>query len=72
MLTAIVLILFIAVTPYEWFAVLRKEEKKVKIIYLSIMLVSFIILVLQSVNVFVPSPADFITNVIESIFSLQS
>ena len=68
MLTAIVLSLFLPVTLYEWKATLKHADKKVKIIHTSIMLVSFCVLMLYSLDVSVPSPSDMITDVVEAIF----
>jgi hypothetical protein len=68
MLTAIALFLFLPVTLYEWKATLKHVDKKVKIIHTSIMLVSFCVLMLYSLDVSVPSPSDMITDVVEAIF----
>ena len=71
MLTAIVLFLFLLVTLYEWTATLKHENKRVKIIHTSIMLVSFCVLMLYSLNVPVPSPSNMIADVLEAIFKLK-
>ena len=72
MLTVIVLFLFLPVTLYEYIAVLRHAERKVKIIHISILLISFCVLMLYSFNVSVPSPSPVIVSVLESIFKLKS
>ncbi|MEA4969438.1 MAG: hypothetical protein VB051_02795 [Candidatus Pelethousia sp.] len=71
MLTAIVLFLFLPVALYEWLVTLKHADKKVKIIHTSVMLVSFCVLMLYSLNVRVPSPTDMIMDVVESIFKLK-
>lgn len=71
MLTAIVLFLFILATLVEFLTVLKHSAKKVKIIHLSLMLVSFGVLMLYSLNITVPSPAEGITQVLETIFHLE-
>ena len=71
MLTAIVLFLFLLITPMECMTVLRHSAKKTKILHLSLMLISFGVLMLYTFNVSVPSPAEGITDVIEAIFHLE-
>ncbi|NLV58431.1 MAG: hypothetical protein GXY67_06635 [Clostridiales bacterium] len=71
MLTAIVLLLFVPATLMEWLTVLKHSEKKVKVIHIAIMLISFVLLILYSLSVTVPSPSEGITQVIEAIFHLE-
>lgn len=72
MLTAIVLALFVPVVIFEYITVLRKAEKKVIILHLCIMLISFSVLMLYSFKVTVPSPSDAIAGVLEAIFKLEN
>ena len=71
MLTVIVLFLFLPVTLYERTKTLKQADKKVKIIHASIMLVSFCVLMLYSLNVSVPSPSAMIKDVVQAIFKLE-
>lgn len=68
MLTAIVLILFLPAMYFDHMTVLKQAEKKEKIIHFSIMLVSFCVLILYSLDISVPSPAGPIINAIDAIF----
>lgn len=71
MLTAIVIILFLTAMCVEHMTILKGAEKKVKIIHFSLMLVSFCVLMLYSMNVSFPSLTSFITRTIDAIFKLQ-
>lgn len=71
MLTAIVLFLFLLATIIELMTVLKNAEKKVKIIHLSMMLISFCVLMLYSLDITVPSPSGVIVSVIEAVFKLK-
>ncbi len=72
MLTVMVLSLFLLGTLYECATVLKQAAKKVKILHLSIMLVSFCVLMLYSLNVPVPSPSGLIVRVIKAIFKVEA
>ena len=71
MLTALVLFLFIPATLVEWLTVLKHSRKKAKIIHISLMLVSFVVLMLYSFNIAVPTPTDGIQQVLDAIFHLE-
>lgn len=71
MLTAIVILLFLPAMFLEHMTVLKQAEKKEKILYFSIMLVSFCVLILYSLKVSVPSPAGLIISTIDAIFKPQ-
>jgi hypothetical protein len=70
MLTAIVLFLFLLTTGFDCMTILQHEGKKGKVIYFSIMLISFCVLVLYSLDISVPSPSTAITSAFEAIFRL--
>lgn len=72
MLTAMVLFLFLPAVLLECMTVLKHAEKKVKIIHFSIMLISFCVLMLYSLDVPVPSPSDLIKGLVEAIFKPES
>jgi len=71
MLTAIVLALFLLAPLIDGLTILKRTAKKVKIVYFSLMLVSFCVLMLYSLSIPVPSPAGAITDAIEAIFHLK-
>jgi hypothetical protein len=71
MLFTIVLFLFFITTLHEHVTILNQEEKKVKIIHTSMMIVSFVVLVVYSLEVDISFPVNAIVNVLETIFKLQ-
>ncbi|MEA4892284.1 MAG: hypothetical protein VB085_06950 [Peptococcaceae bacterium] len=75
MLTVIVLFLFSAVMVIESLtarkgAGLKKAGKQIKIMYYFMMLASFCILLLYSLEIPVPSPAKGITGLLDAVFRL--
>ena len=71
MLISMVLLLFLLSIAYEWVRFLKHSGKKLKVLHLSIMLVSFCVLILYSLDVPLPSPNDMIMNVLEPILKLK-
>lgn len=71
MLTAIVIFLFAGAIVFDFRPKLKNEPKKSKIIYLSLICVSFIVLILYSFNISVPSPAGSIDSFVKSIFKVE-
>lgn len=71
MLIAMVLFLYVPAMLYEWFKYLKHRGKKLIILHSSIMLVSFCMLILYSLDVSLPSPNDMIMNVLEPILKLK-
>jgi hypothetical protein len=67
MLTAIVIVLFACVVLVD-FRPMSGASAKEKIIYLALMALSFGVLLLYSLDIPVPSPAEGIRNVIDAIF----
>lgn len=68
MLTVIVILLFLPAMFFEYVTVFKQAETKVKIIHVSIMLISFFVLILYSLRISVPSPADLIISIIDAVF----
>ncbi len=71
MLTAIILFLFLTVIIYDYKTALKQAEKGIKRIYTVIMLISFIILILDSLQISIPSPNILITKAIDALFNVQ-
>ncbi len=71
MLIAMVLFLYVPAMLYEWLKYLKHGGKKLIILHSSIMLVSFCMLILYSLDVSLPSPNDMIMNVLEPILKLK-
>lgn len=68
MLTIIVLALFGFIFLVDCRPTLKTVQRKEKIWYLSIMSISFAILILYSLDIQIPSPSVGITNVLVSLF----
>jgi hypothetical protein len=68
MLTAIVLFLFLFVILFDRLTLLKKTDKREKIIYYFLMSISFVILILYSFDISVPSPSSVIKDALDAIF----
>ena len=66
--TTFVIILFLCALLIDYFPSFKKTENKKKIVNGSIYILTFIVLILFTFKITVPSPSDFIKMVIESIF----
>ncbi len=71
MLITIVIFLFLIAALYERATVLKQAGRKLKVIHFSIMLASFCILVLYSLDIKLPSPSDAIIAAVEAIFKIK-
>ncbi|MGI5899613.1 MAG: hypothetical protein ACOX8S_06765 [Christensenellales bacterium] len=67
----VVVFLFLFSALYESATVLKQARTKVKVIHFAIMLASFSVLTLYSLNVDIPSPSDAIIDILEAIFKLS-
>ncbi len=72
MLTAIVISLFLPEIIYDYSTALKQAGKRVIRIYAVIMLISFVILILYSFKITIPSPHGIITKVIGSLFRIET
>lgn len=64
---AIVLILYISIIIFDFIPLVKKRNKKEIWFYLSILIVTFIVILLDSIDINVPSPALLIKIIIESV-----
>ncbi|MEA5016545.1 MAG: hypothetical protein VB099_18490 [Candidatus Limiplasma sp.] len=71
-LFVIVLLLYASVLAYDLCTAPNEVSKRTKAVYFSLMLISFVLLVLHSLDVSVPSPSDAITHVLDALFPIQS
>ncbi len=71
MLTAIVILLFAGTVLFDFLPKMKNEPPKNKAVYIALISVSFIVLVLFSFEIIVPSPAGLIKSVVKSIFKVQ-
>jgi hypothetical protein len=72
MLTVIVLLLFAAVIVFDFVPQAKQgAAKKDKAVYLAIIAVSFIVLLLYSFNITVPSPTGPIQSIVKSLFNVK-
>lgn len=71
MLTGIVILLFVFVYLFDYKPVLKEGKKTEKIVHISIMSISFIVLILYSFGISVPSPTEPIKNVVSLLFGVS-
>ena len=71
MLISIILLLFALSILIDYATGLKRAKKKVKILHFTLMLISFCVLVLHSLDVRIPSPANWIVDTLEAIFRLK-
>lgn len=71
MLTGIVILLFVFVYLFNYKPVLKEGKKTEKIVHISIMSISFIVLILYSFGISVPSPTEPIKNVVSLLFGVS-
>lgn len=71
MLTGIVILLFVFVYLFDCKPVLKEGKKTEKIVHISIMSISFIVLILYSFGISVPSPTEPIKNVVSLLFGVS-
>lgn len=70
MLTAIVVFLYAGTVAFDFLPKLKGQPKKNKIVYCALIGISFIVLILYSLGIMVPSPAVPIKNLVKSIFKI--
>ena len=68
MVLAIIIVLFLSVSVHNWHTLLKNAGTLEKVVWFSFASVSFVILVLRSFDIKVPSPAVPIQKVIETVF----
>ncbi len=68
---AMVLFLFAAVLPLDTRPALKGASKTLKIIYFSIMILSFVLLMIYSIGIQMPAPGTAISNFIEKMVHLK-
>lgn len=68
MIFTIILFLYGFIIVFDFLPLLRKRDKKQTLTYFSILVFTFIILVLNSFDISIPSPANAIKAFIKSIF----
>jgi hypothetical protein len=68
MVIIIILVLFVSISIYNWFTLLKSSGTLERIVYFSLTFISFVILILHSFDVKIPSPTNGIKFVIESFF----
>lgn len=66
-----VLLLFLVVILYDRTTLLRTAEKREEVFYFVLMGISFVPLILHSVGISVPSPADGIIRVLDAVFHIK-
>lgn len=71
MLTVIVILLFVFVYFFDYKPVFKNGKKNEKIVHVSIMAISFVILILFSIGITLPSPTEPIKNVINLLFDVS-
>lgn len=71
MLTGIVTLLFVFVYLFDYKPVIQKGKNAEKIVHISIMSISFIILILYSFGISVPTPTEPIKNVVSALFGVS-
>lgn len=71
MLTGIVILLFVFVYFFDYKPVFKNGEKNEKIVHVSIMAISFVILILYSIDITLPSPTEPIKNVVSFLFNVS-
>lgn len=71
MLAAIIVFTFVSVIVYDCLTILKKTGKREKIIYGCILFISFVVLILDSLNVVLPCPSNMITCVIDALFHVK-
>ena len=71
MLTGIVILLFVFVYLFDYKPVLKEGKKTEKIVHISIMSISFIVLILYSFGISVPSPTEPIKNVVSLLWCVS-
>lgn len=71
MLTGIVILLFVFFYLFDYKPVLKEGKKTEKIVHISIMSISFIVLILYSFGISVPSPTEPIKNVVSLLFGVS-
>lgn len=68
MIQAIILLFYICIIIFDFLPLSRKSNPKVIWIYLSTLLLTFAVLILDSFHLMIPSLTKFIKFIIESIF----
>lgn len=68
MLLSMVIFLYLCIVVFDFLPAARGGVKKENILYLSLLSVSFCVLVLYSLNISVPSPATPIEAIIKKLF----
>lgn len=66
-ITAMVFLLYGAVIIFDFIPSLRVRSKGHNAVYISLSIVSFVVLILYSLDVTVPSPTTLITFVVEKV-----
>jgi hypothetical protein len=70
MITIIVIIIFLAIIAADLLPKWNKTGTKDKILYCTLMLISFGVLILYTFDVKIPSPTKPITKLIEALFPM--
>lgn len=63
----IVLILYFFIVVFDFIPLVKKRMKKGKWFYLSTLIITFIVIMLDSMSIYVPSPALLIKFIIDSV-----
>lgn len=68
MITGIVVVFFLAILALDLRPLWKNMNIKIRIVYCSLLLVSFCVLVLYTINIPIPSPAIPIIKLIDALF----
>lgn len=71
MLTFLIVVLYFFAVVFEFVPVIKKKKKNEIWPYSILLLASFIVLILYSMDVPVPSPSDGIRRVVETLFHVK-
>lgn len=71
MLTFIVIFLFAGAVVFDFLPKLKDQPEKNKIVYLTFIGISFIVLILYCFDVVVPGPTEPIEDFVKSIFTVE-
>ncbi len=67
----LIILLYILIIFFDYIPIIKKGEKRLNILYSTLLTISFCVLVLSSLNLTKPVISDFIVQTIENFFNIK-